>query len=202
MEASKDEPEDVATEDEDTSGLETTAAESCIDDNDIDGSLAALFRAEASTNKQMAIDKENPGAQNPLQCDPMLFNLLVAVARSAMTTFRFGKHVDVSFTKLGKLSGASIETHLLEKVRLIHPSPGERNHNVLCQFLKSATARERQEFFIGNKSHQDFRVLSESGAFDRRNGVNDEDNHFENVGRCGELHHIKHAGITLWTHDA
>jgi hypothetical protein len=124
MEASKDEPEDDATEDEDTSGLETTAAESCIDDNDIDGSLAALFRAEASTNKQMAIDKENPGAQNPLQCDPMLFNLLVAVARSAMTTFRFGKHVDVSFTKLGKLSGASIETHLLEKVRLNSPLSG------------------------------------------------------------------------------
>jgi hypothetical protein len=34
---------------------------------------------------------------------------------------RFGQCIDVSFTKSGKLSDASIETHLLEKVRLIHP---------------------------------------------------------------------------------
>jgi hypothetical protein len=65
VEASEDEPEDTVTEDEDATELETT--ELSIDDNDIDGLLAALSRAEASTNKQMVIDKENPDTDNPLQ---------------------------------------------------------------------------------------------------------------------------------------
>ncbi len=68
---------------------------------------------------------------------------------------------------------------MLEKVRLIHPSPGEWDHHVFYQLLKRGTAQERQEFFIGNKSHQDFRLLNESGTCDRRDGLNDEDNHFE-----------------------
>ncbi len=69
MEASEDEPEEIATEDEDASELETAAAELSIDDYDIDGLFAAfLSRVEAIiTNKQMVIDKENPDTQNPLQ---------------------------------------------------------------------------------------------------------------------------------------
>jgi hypothetical protein len=69
VEASEDEPEEIATEDEDASELETAAAELSIDDYDIDGLFAAfLSRAEAIiTNKQMVIDKENPDTQNPLQ---------------------------------------------------------------------------------------------------------------------------------------
>ena len=67
VKASEDEPEDIATEDEDATELETAAAELSIDDDDIDGLLAALSRAEASTNKQMVTEKENPDTQNPLQ---------------------------------------------------------------------------------------------------------------------------------------
>jgi hypothetical protein len=44
VEDSKDEPEDIATEDEDASELETAVAELSIDDDDIDGLLAALSR--------------------------------------------------------------------------------------------------------------------------------------------------------------
>lgn len=117
--------------------------------------------------------------QQVLQSNPILEAFGNARTIRNDNSSRFGKYIDISFTKNGKLSGASIETYLLEKVRLIHPSPGERNYHVFYQFLKAASAGERQDFFIGHKTCQDFRLLSDSGTFDRRDGVSDEDNHFE-----------------------
>jgi myosin-5 len=67
----------------------------------------------------------------------------------------------------------------LEKVRLIHPGAGERNYHVFYQFLKSATPQERHDFFLGSMRTDDFRLLSQSGTYDRRDGVSDEDNHQE-----------------------
>lgn len=87
---------------------------------------------------------------------------------------RFGKHIDISFTQTGKLSGASIKTYQWKKVRLIHPLLGERNYHIFYQFLMTATAQEHQDFFFGNKSYQDF-----SGTSTRRDGVSDDDHHFE-----------------------
>ena len=114
-----------------------------------------------------------------LQSNPILESFGNARTIRNDNSSRFGKYIDISFTRNGKLSGASIETYLLEKVRLIHPSLGERNYHVFYQFLKSASAKERQDFHIGNKTPQDFRLLSESATFTRRDGVDDEDNHYE-----------------------
>lgn len=125
--------------------------------------------------EQDAVEHE----QQVLQSNPILESFGNARTIRNDNSSRFGKYIDISFTKSGKLSGASIETYLLEKVRLIHPSLGERNYHVFYQFLKAATAKERQEFFIGNKVVEDFRLLTESGTFGRRDGVNDEDCHLE-----------------------
>ena len=38
---------------------------------------------------------------------------------------RFGKYIDVRFSSNGKLVGATIDTYLLEKVRLIRQARGE-----------------------------------------------------------------------------
>lgn len=124
-------------------------------------------------------DKDISIEQQVLQSNPVLEAFGNARTIRNDNSSRFGKYIDISFTRSGKLSGASIETYLLEKVRLIHPSAGERNYHVFYQFLKAATARERQDFFIGNKTCRDFRLLSDSGTFDRRDGVSDEENHFE-----------------------
>lgn len=117
--------------------------------------------------------------QQVLQSNPILEAFGNARTIRNDNSSRFGKYIDISFTDKGKLVGASIETYLLEKVRLIHPGPGERNYHVFYQFLKAATARERQDLFLGNKTCKDFRLLSDSGTFDRRDGVNDADMHFE-----------------------
>ena len=50
---------------------------------------------------------------------------------------RFGKYIDVEFSRNGRLVGATVDTYLLEKVRLIRQSTGERNFHVFYQLLGS-----------------------------------------------------------------
>lgn len=117
--------------------------------------------------------------QQVLQSNPILESFGNARTIRNDNSSRFGKYIDIRFTRSGKLTGASIETYLLEKVRLIHPGPSERNYHVFYQFLSSASSQERRDLFIGNKHYQDFRLLSQSPTFDRRDGVSDVENHLE-----------------------
>ena len=92
-------------------------------------------------------------------------------------------HHDASCTKtptIGKLNGAKIETYLLEKVRLIHPSTNERNYHIFYQFLQSATPEERREYMLHtHNTHgrrrgsrgEDFVLLNQTGTYERRDGV-------------------------------
>ena len=117
--------------------------------------------------------------QQVLQSNPILESFGNARTIRNDNSSRFGKYIDIHFTRSGKICGASIETYLLEKVRLIHPGAGERNYHVFYQFLSSATPQERKEFFLGDMRLEDFRLLSQSGTYGRRDGVSDEMNHQE-----------------------
>lgn len=117
--------------------------------------------------------------QQVLQSNPILESFGNARTIRNDNSSRFGKYIDIRFTRTGKLSGAQIETYLLEKVRLIHPGPGERNYHIFYQFLCSATARERKELFLGQMGMQDFKLLNMTGTYDRRDGVSDAENHQE-----------------------
>jgi hypothetical protein len=92
---------------------------------------------------------------------------------------RFGKYIDIKFTSSGKLSGAKIETYLLEKVRLIHPSAGERNYHIFYQFLEAATMEERIQLGLDGRSIRDFKLLNTTGTYDRRDGIVDSEMHLE-----------------------
>ena len=117
--------------------------------------------------------------QQVLQSNPILESFGNARTIRNDNSSRFGKFIDIRFARSGKLVGASIETYLLEKVRLIHPGLNERNYHVFYQFLSSATAQERRDLYVGNMRFQDFRLLSQSGTYDRRDGVSDQENHQE-----------------------
>ena len=111
---------------------------------------------------------------------------------------RFGKYIDIQFTNRGKLSGAKIETYLLEKVRLIHPSEGERNYHVFYQFLARASSEERKAYMLDGTTLEsprpnvrggygkqtkigieDFKLLNQTGTYDRRDKVSDGNMHDE-----------------------
>jgi hypothetical protein len=90
---------------------------------------------------------------------------------------RFGKFIDIRFSSTGKLTGASIDTYLLEKVRLIRQAEGERNFHVFYQFLESATKEEREMYNLGDMELEDFALVNQSGTFDRRDKISDVDMH-------------------------
>jgi myosin-5 len=138
-----------------------------------DGSPSKKSNSNGRRNQDVSIE------QQVLQSNPILEAFGNARTIRNDNSSRFGKYIDISFTKNGKLVGASIETYLLEKVRLIHPGQGERNYHVFYQFLKAANASDRQDFFLGSKTCRDFRLLSDSGTFDRRDGVDDCETHHE-----------------------
>ena len=92
---------------------------------------------------------------------------------------RFGKYIDIRFTSTGRLSGAKIETYLLEKVRLIHPSVGERNYHVFYQFIEPVTKEEQEVLGLEGLGIEDFGLLNGTGTCERRDGVVDGDMHRE-----------------------
>ena len=107
-----------------------------------------------------SMDEENVSIeQQVLQSNPILESFGNARTIRNDNSSRFGKFVDIRFTRSGRLSGASIETYLLEKVRLIHPGVGERNYHIFYQFLSSATPKERSDFGIGDMEFEDFKLL-------------------------------------------
>lgn len=73
------------------------------------------------------------------------------------------------------MTSASITTYLLEKVRLITQTPGERNYHIFYEILAGVTQRERQQLRLGNLSAHDFNMTCASGTFDRRDGIGDRE---------------------------
>jgi myosin-5 len=86
---------------------------------------------------------------------------------------RFGKFIELQFKQTGSLVGAKIETYLLEKVRLIHQSEGERNFHIFSELLAAEGGDEREKYMLGDYTVQDFKMTNSSGTFDRRDGEDD-----------------------------
>ena len=141
---------------------------------------ANSFLSPGPKPKAQAVDVNDFSIERQvLQSNPILESFGNARTIRNDNSSRFGKYIDISFNTRGQLTGASIETYLLEKVRLIRPSDGERNYHVFYQFLSSATSTERDQFYLDEFKPEDFKLLSQSGTYNRRDGVKDSANHVE-----------------------
>ncbi|XP_068125299.1 unconventional myosin-XIX isoform X2 [Hyperolius riggenbachi] len=59
---------------------------------------------------------------------------------------RFGKYIQLQLNRCQQITGASIQTYLLEKTRVAHQAPSERNFHIFYQILKGASLKEREEW--------------------------------------------------------
>lgn len=71
---------------------------------------------------------------------------------------RFGKFIKINFSNSGKIIGATIEKYLLEKTRVIHQTPGERNYHIFYQLLKGASNELLAELDL-SPSVEDYKYL-------------------------------------------
>ncbi|CAE7768628.1 XI-H, partial [Symbiodinium microadriaticum] len=81
---------------------------------------------------------------------------------------RFGKFVEINFVwhRSGhRIRGAITRTYLLEKVRLVRQSTGERNYH--CFYELMAGAPEEEKWRLGLTSAADFHYTNHSGTFVR-----------------------------------
>eukprot|EP00535_Pseudo-nitzschia_heimii_P004401 CAMPEP_0197189124 /NCGR_PEP_ID=MMETSP1423-20130617/19190_1 /TAXON_ID=476441 /ORGANISM="Pseudo-nitzschia heimii, Strain UNC1101" /LENGTH=1263 /DNA_ID=CAMNT_0042641159 /DNA_START=460 /DNA_END=4251 /DNA_ORIENTATION=+ len=111
-----------------------------------------------------------------LQSNPILESFGNARTMRNDNSSRFGKFIEIQFTRTGRLVGAQIETYLLEKVRLVTQSLGERNYHIFYEMLSgSMGADELRNYFIASTATPDDFKITASGTLDRRDGVSDKD---------------------------
>jgi myosin-5 len=111
-----------------------------------------------------------------LQSNPILESFGNARTVRNDNSSRFGKYIEMLFARTGRLMGTRIKTYLLEKVRVVSQSAGERNYHIFYELLSGGLSVEELVALHLNASAQpkDFRALSR-GTYDRRDGVQDRD---------------------------
>ncbi|XP_065059730.1 unconventional myosin-Ie-like [Rhopilema esculentum] len=83
---------------------------------------------------------------------------------------RFGKYVEIQFSRGGQPEGGRISNFLLEKSRVVMQNEGERNFHIFYQILKGATDEDKETFGLTTPDY--YYYLNQSGCYDV-DGVND-----------------------------
>ncbi|KAL8153801.1 hypothetical protein V2J09_011561 [Rumex salicifolius] len=73
---------------------------------------------------------------------------------------RFGKLIEIHFSETGKISGAKIQTFLLEKSRVVQSAAGERSYHIFYQLCAGAPETLREKLNL--KNVEDYKYLSQS----------------------------------------
>ncbi|CAI9097053.1 OLC1v1033349C1 [Oldenlandia corymbosa var. corymbosa] len=73
---------------------------------------------------------------------------------------RFGKLIEIHFSETGKISGANIQTFLLEKSRVVQCAEGERSYHIFYQLCRGAPKTLKEKLHI--RSWNEYKYLSQS----------------------------------------
>ena len=85
---------------------------------------------------------------------------------------RFGKFIKLYFDENNKVNGASIETYLLEKVRIIKQRIGEKNFHIFYIILNNLNLKEKEKYCLENIENYD--ILTDKSLKDNIYDLNFE----------------------------
>jgi myosin protein heavy chain len=100
--------------------------------------------------------KQGELEQQLLQANPILEAFGNAKTVKNDNSSRFGKFIRINFDASGYISGANIETYLLEKSRAIRQAKDERTFHIFYQLLIGATADQRDRFILDDIKNYPF----------------------------------------------
>mmetsp|Transcript_2688 Transcript_2688/g.3804 ORF Transcript_2688/g.3804 Transcript_2688/m.3804 type:complete len:1300 (-) Transcript_2688:51-3950(-) len=113
--------------------------------------------------------------QQVLESNPILESFGNARTVRNDNSSRFGKFIEIKFSTSGQLVGASIDSYLLEKVRLVTLAEGERNYHIFYELLAGSSNAERKKLFIDQNDADEFMMTrSSSNTYLRRDAVRDD----------------------------
>ncbi|CAN4123715.1 unnamed protein product [Withania somnifera] len=69
---------------------------------------------------------------------------------------RFGKLIEIHFSETGKISGANIQTFLLEKSRVVQCSEGERSYHIFYQLCAGAPGALKEKLNLKDVSEYNY----------------------------------------------
>ncbi|XP_071944740.1 unconventional myosin-XIX-like [Antedon mediterranea] len=102
----------------------------------------------------------NPGGFTPspadcierriLDSNPILEAFGNASTTRNHNSSRFGKYIQLQFSRGNHVVGASIQTYLLEKTRVVYQCDGARNFHIFYQMLFGANEREMRNWLLPN----------------------------------------------------
>ncbi|XP_034036571.1 unconventional myosin-VIIb [Thalassophryne amazonica] len=84
---------------------------------------------------------------------------------------RFGKYIDINFTKGGAIEGARIEHYLLEKSRVCRQAPEERNYHIFYYMLMGMQAEQKKILALGNAVEYNYLIMGNSTSCEGRDDV-------------------------------
>ena len=84
--------------------------------------------------------------QRVLQSNPVLEAFGNARTLRNDNSSRFGKFIELGFSRAGHLLGAKVQTYLLEKVRLAFHAAGERNYHIFYQLLRGCKEEDHAKY--------------------------------------------------------
>jgi myosin-5 len=83
-----------------------------------------------------------------LQSNPVLEAFGNARTLRNDNSSRFGKFIELGFSRAGHLMGAKVQTYLLEKVRIAFHASGERNYHIFYQLLRGASEEQKEKYML------------------------------------------------------
>ncbi|KAF7663122.1 hypothetical protein LDENG_00218190 [Lucifuga dentata] len=118
--------------------------------------------------------------QQILEANPILEAFGNAKTIRNDNSSRFGKYIDINFTKGGAIEGARIEQYLLEKSRVCRQAPGERNYHIFYYMLMGMSAEQKKVLSLGNAAQYNYLTMGNCTNCEGRDDV-EEYAHFRSA---------------------
>uniref|UniRef100_A0A665U2E8 Si:ch73-194h10.2 n=1 Tax=Echeneis naucrates TaxID=173247 RepID=A0A665U2E8_ECHNA len=130
--------------------------------------LAALSRQHSWIEQQI------------LEANPILEAFGNAKTIRNDNSSRFGKYIDITFTKGGAIDGARFEQYLLEKSRVCRQTPDERNYHIFYYMLMGMSAEQKKILSLGTAAEYNYLTMGNCTTCEGRDDLK-EYTHFQSA---------------------